>query len=286
MPLHPALGGNKAVYRRHASATAIQAVVRRKQKQRTYKNLKLARPVDKLVQRKIDKNNPSKYITFHQRRYQFSNLIADDPLNRIHAIIPYIAQGTQRNDREGAKVKLASCNIKGRIDIPADDNPALPIGANEDRAQIYVRLFVLSVKQTAILSSVASGWNAGYNDYFFKNNASPTAPQGNYLDMLSEVNREMFTVHHDKVMKLDRNLGYFPDPTSTSGAGTQKPVSREFNIKLKCKNKILDFNQPGSVQPQNFQPFVCCLFAYGNGAVPSVAAVPFIEYLSKLTFKD
>lgn len=104
--------------------------------------------------------------------------------------------------------------------------------------------------------------------------------------MLSDVNREAFIVHHDKVMKLDRRLGYFPDPTSTSGAATQRPVSREFNITMKVKNKILKYWDPAEVQPSNFQPFVCCLFAYGNGASPSTSAVPFIEYMSKVSFKD
>ncbi len=283
MPLHPALGGSKSVYRRHTAATSIQAVVRRKKQQTNYKKLKLAKPVDTLVQKKIDKGNPSKYMTYHQRRYQFSNRIADAPLLRLHTVIPDIALGVERNDRQGAKVKLNSINIKGRIDVPADDNPIL---GNDDRAQIYVRLFVLSSKQNPVLNNVSIDWNTIYNNKFFKNNANGTAPTGEYLDMLSDVNRELFTVHYDKVMKLDRNLGYFPDPTSTSGSAPQKPASKEFNINLKVKNKILNYATPNTTSPTNFQPFVCCMFAYGNGAAPSTSAVPFIEYLSKLSFKE
>lgn len=268
---------------RRSAVTSIQAVVRRKQARRNYSNLKLAKPVSVLVDKKIDKGNPSKYMTYHQRRYQFTNLISDAPLLRLHTVIPNIAIGTERNDRIGAKLKLNSINIKGRIDIPADDNPLL---GNDDRAQIYVRMFVLSVKQNDLLNDITANWNADYNALFYKNNANPSAPAGTYLDMLSSVNREVFTVHYDKVIKLDRNLGYFPDPTSTSGASTQKPISKEFNFNMKVKNKILNYAGPTSTQPQNFQPFVCCLFAYGNGAVPSTSAVPFIEYMSKLSFKE
>jgi len=268
---------------RHAAASKIQAVVRRKKQQKSYKNLKLAKPVDVLVQRKLDKDNPSRFISFHQRRYQFTNLISDAPLLRLHTIIPDIAQGNERNDRVGAKLKLNSINIKGKIDVPADDNPVL---GNDDRAQIFVRMYVISVKNATDLPTIITEWNSDYNDLFFKNNSNPTAPTGQYIDMLSDVNRELFTVHYDKVMKLDRSLAYFPDPTSSSGAGTQKPVSKEFSIHLKVKNKHLTYNAPTSVQPLNFRPFVVCQFAYGNGAGPSSSAVPFIEYLSKLSFKD
>jgi len=283
MPLHPSLGGSRPAYRRYASATRIQAVVRRRKQQTSYKNLKLAKPVATLVQRRIDKSNPSRYMTYHQRRYQFTNLISDAPLLRIHTVIPDIAQGTQRDDRTGAKLKLNSVKIQGRIDIPADDNPLL---GNDDRAQIYVRMFVLSLKQRTQINDVVADWNTTFDGRFFKNNSADSAPTGNYVDMLSSVNREAFTVHYDRVMKFDRSLGYFPDPTSTSGAATQRPVSKEFSINMKVKNKILDYHDPAAVQPSNFQPFVCCLFAYGNGAAPSSSRVPYIEYMLKLSFKD
>lgn len=283
MPLHPILGGPKATYRRFTAASRIQAVVRRKKAQKSYKNLKLTKPVATLVQKRIDKSNPSKYSTFHQRRYQFSNLISDAPLLRLHTIIPDIALGTERNDRIGTSVKLNSINIKGRIDVPADDNPLI---GNDDRAQIYVRMFVLSAKQNTQISNLITDWNSVYNNKFFKNNANASAPTGQYVDMLSSVNREVFTCHYDKVMKLDRHYPFFPDPTSTSGAASQVPVSREFNINLKVKNKILRFPQPSIVQNSDYQPFVCCLFAYGNGANPSTSEVPFIEYMTRLSWKD
>lgn len=268
---------------RYAAASALQAVVRRKQTQNKYKNLKLAKPVATLVQRKIDKNNPNRYTAFHQRRLQFTNLIEDSPATRIWDVIPTIAQGVERHDREGTKIKLQSIHIKGRIDVPADDNPVL---GNDDRAQIYVRLMCLSVKQEKFIGQVRTVWNSDYNDKFFKNESTPFAPEGKYIDMLSSINREMFTVHHDRVMKLDRNYPFFPDPTSTSGATVQRPTSKEFRITVKCRNKVLDYAEPSNVRSQNFQPFVCALFCFGNGADPSVSAVPFVEYLSKVAFKE
>lgn len=263
----------------------LGGVVQRRAKSVATSRLRLAKPVRKLVDRRIDRKVERGATTFHQRRYQFSNLIEDAPLLRLHPIIPDIALGDERNDRHGTQVRLTRLYIKGRIDVPADDNPLI---GNDDRAQIYVRMFVLSCRHLKLLSEVIANWTAGdfLNDRFFKNNASDSAPTGKYIDMLSDVNREAFIVHYDKVMKLDRNYGYFPDPTSTSGAAPQRPTSREFTIPLKVKNKILKYWDPSQVQPANYQPFVCCLFAYGNGANPSTSPVPYIEYQSKLSFKD
>lgn len=284
MPLHPSLGGSKTAWRRHSAATSMQAVVRRRQKQKSYKNLKLAKPLDVLVERKIDKDQESHQQAYWQRRYQFTNRIVDDIPNRIQQVIPDVVVASSRADREGASLRVTRLNIKGKIDIPADDNPLI---GNDDRASIWVRMFVLSSKRFNNIEDVRSNWNTGanLNALFFKTAQSGQTPTGSYIDMLRPVNTAAFTTHYDKTFKLDRNYGYFPDPTSTSGAAPQKPTTHTFSINMKCKNKNLKYNVSSSLQPNNWQPFVCCMFAYNNGAVPSISAVPYIEYLSTMSFK-
>lgn len=283
MPLHPALGGSRREYKKHSAASKIQAVVRRNKTKSQYKNLKLSKPVATLVQKRIDKSDPTKYTFHHERRYQFSNLISNNPAVRINPVIPDIVPGDLRNTRNGPQVRLMNINIKGKLDIPADDNP--PVG-NEDRALIYVRMMVLSSKQNKLRSELITNWNADYNDHLFKNGSTPTAPTGQYLDMISSINRESFTVHKDVVYKLDRNYPFSYSVPTGDGATLQRPAVREFNFSLKCRNKILKYEAASSVQPTNWQPFVCCLFAYGNGAAPSAFAVPFIEFISKVTYKE
>ena len=271
---------------RGAAATRIQSVVRRRQSRPKISNVKLNPTVAKLVDRRINKDNESHMVAYHWRRYQWSNKIADDPNNRINNAIPDLPVGAARGDRFGAQVKLTRLNIKGKIDIPADDNPVL---GNDDRAQIFVRMFVLSCKKFRQIQEVRSNWNVGQtlNDQFFKISDQGLAPTGSYIDMLRPVNSDAFTTHYDRVFKLDRNYGYFPDPTSTSGAAAQRPTSKEFSINLKVKNKHLKYEDATVIQPDNWQPFVCYLFAYGNGASPPAIAtpVPYIEYLSTMSFK-
>ena len=286
MPTHDIRRWAKdAATRRKAANSAT--VVERRRKKHSVARLKLNPTVAKLVDRRINKDNESHSNGYWWRRIQWTNRIADDPANRIVTVIPDVATGDTRINRLGSQIKLTRLSIRGKIDIPADDNPALPLGANGDRAQIYVRLMVLSCKKFRQIQEVRSNWIAGQllNDQFFKTGDAGQAPTGQMIDMWRHINSDAFTTHYDRVYKMDRNNGYFPDPTSTSGAATQRPVSKDFRINLKVKNKILKYEDHTVVQPDNYQPFVCYLFAYSNGSVPSTSAVPFIEYLTTMYFK-
>lgn len=271
---------SSAATAKRRSANRATVVTRRRQKV-GLNRLKLNPTVAKLVDRRIDKDNESHHQGYWWRRTQFTNKISDDPANRIITIIPNVPTGATRADRLGAQIKLTRLSIKGKIDIPADDNP---IVGNGDRAQIYVRLMVLSSKKFREIQEVRSNWNAGssLNDSFFKVSDVGQAPTGQYVDMLRPINSEAFTTHYDRVIKMNRNA--FTGDIA-EGYAPQRPVSKDFKINLKVKNKLLKYDDNTSVQPDNFQPFVCALFAYSNGSIPTLSAVPFMEYLTAMSFK-
>ena len=283
MPLTHAQKATR-IFRRNIAATRIQAVVRRRKAKQTYDHLKLSKPVDTLVKKQIKSSTETHQQGYYFRPYQFTNRITDNPNQRIWQIIPEIARGTERDDRTGSRLKVVNLNVKGRIYIPAGDNPLV---GNDDRAEIYVRLMCLSWKMCHNLADIQQNWNVNetLNDDFFKLGGSGTSPQGTYQDMLYPINRDVFTVHFDKVMKLQRNYGYFPDPTSTSGAATQKSASREFNFNIKCKNKKLKYMNEAATLPMNYCPFLCAQFCYSDSGPSSLVAVPYCEYLSTLRFK-
>lgn len=259
----------------------LPSVVVRRKKQKTLKNVKLAPVVAQLVDRRIDKDNQSHHAGYWWRRRQWSNKISDDVNNRINNVFPDIPVGPKRDERLGSHVKLTRVNIKGKIDIPADDNPVVGTG---DRATIYVRLMVLSSKKFKQVQEVRSNWTGGsnINNEFFKTDAAGQAPSGSYIDMLREINSDSFTTHYDKVMRFERNA--FTGDIA-EGYAPQRPTSKDFSINLKCKNKTLKFEDAGALQNDSWQPFVCYLFAYGNGSAPSLSNVPYIEYLSSVSFK-
>lgn len=263
------------------AATRIQSVVRQRQSRPKVAQLKLNPTVAKLVDRRIDRDNESHHNGYWWRRYQWSNKIADDVNNRINTVIPDIETGSARDQRAGAQIKLTQLSIKGKIDIPADDNPIVGTG---DRACIFVRLMVLSCKKFKQIQEVRSNWTAGQNlnNDFFKTAGVGQAPSGSYIDMLRPINHDSFTTHYDHVFKMDRNA--FTGDIA-EGYAPQRPVSKEFNIRLKCKNKILKYEQETEVQNDTWQPFVCYLFCYSNGSAPSLSNVPYIEYLTSCSFK-
>ena len=281
MPTGYAFRYNPYSKRYNRSAAKIQAVVRHKQTGPKVSKLKLAPVVAKLVDKRIDKDNESHHAGYWWRRYQWSNKISDDVNNRINNIFPDIPVGSSRDNRAGAQIKMTRLNIKGNIHIPADDNP---IVGNGDRACIYVRLMVLSSKKFKQIQEVRSNWTAGsqLNDEFFKTDAAGQAPTGQYVDMVRHINSDSFTTHYDKVMRLERNA-YVGD--IAEGYAPQRPIYKDFSINLKCKNKILKFEDAGANQNDTWQPFVCYLFAYGNGSAPSLSLVPYIEFLTSVSFK-
>lgn len=280
MPTGYAYRINPYSRRNHNAASKIQAVVRRKKVKNVTKNLKLSKPVAALVEKRIKSNQETNTTYLHFRRTQFANIPTG--IQRAVQILPPINQGDSRIERLGSKLTLQSGYTKGLITIPADDNPIL---GNGDRPDIMFRMMLVSPKQF----DAPQGWVNQYVSNIFPNIFKPgdtgVAPAGTMIDMWQPINRDVLTVHFDKTFHLKRNYPFFPDPTSTSGATTQKPVSIPFTIKHKVKNKVLHYSGSGASVSCNYDPRLICTWAYTNGAAASASAVPFVEHWSQWYFK-
>ena len=268
------------------SATRIQSVVRSRQTRTKVNKLKLAPVVAKLVDRRIDRKDETHAAGRHERRTQMSNL-PDNSLaidDRIQQIIPDIeTDQADRGNREGSKITLKSLTIKGCLTIPAEDMPE-----SEDRSDIMLRMCVLSSKKFKSVGQVRYNWLTGDNLFnkLIKPGASAGQPSGNNESMWQPINHDTFTVHSDKVYTFTRGIGLNTSPTPLSAGGYHMPsIHKNFNIRLKVKNKVLQYNTEGVPQPTNYQPFVVCWFSYTDGSAPSEAGVPFIEYWSQMYFK-
>lgn len=267
-----------------AKSAASKVVVGTRRNPPSISNLKLAPVVDKLVQRKINKNMNLQVQNKFGGRQQIDNL--PDTSARIRKILPNILQGTAINERLGTSIRLKSLMCQGCITIPADDNVPL---VNGDRADIQLRLLVLSSKTFKVIGDVEDNWTAGSTEYekLFKVQSVAEAPTGRLSDMWKAINTENFTVHYDKVFKMQRGVGYFPDVTSTSGAAHMPAINKPFKINIKCKNKQLKYTDANDSEANNFAPFMIATWAYTNGSPPSNAGVPFYEhYVTMKYFND
>lgn len=268
---------------RYSAATRIQSVVRRRQARKSIKNLKLNPTVKMLVDRRIA-NQQENHQTFrHYRRTQWNN-IPDNQLRCIQ-LFPPINQDTTRATRLGSELKLTSGVTKGVISIPADDNVYTPLN-NGDRADIMLRLFVVSAKGGVNNNFWINQYVSQILPNFLKPADAGVPLTGTNVDMWSPVNHDLITVHYDKVFRLKRGVGYFPDATSTSGAAHMPAINVPFTIKHKCKNKKVTFRGASANIAENFDPRLIGVWSYTNGAAASAAGVPFVEAYSTWYYKS
>lgn len=265
----------------------LGGVVQRRRKAVRTARLKLATPVAKLVDRRINRKVETKVAPFHYRRTEWDNL--PETQARCCQLLRNILQGDDRSERDGSKISLQSMLVRGYIQIPCYDQPQ-----SNDRSNIYFRLCCLSAKAQGFYPDVLANWSGigNYYSQLLKPAETAQAPDGQVQDMWRDINRDAFTVHYDKVFNLSRGDagGVVPIPAETTW---RKDVIKHFRFRLKCKNKLLRYStavDPGtpseSIQPQNFAPFIVGWWAYTNGAPASQAAVPYVEYYVNTRFKD
>jgi len=258
----------------------LGGVVQRRRKAVAASRYKLARPVRTLVDRRIDRKIETKSILLKYRRTQWRN--APDAGQRCIQVFPSIDQGDTRDAREGSKITLTSGWVKGMITIPSYDS-----STSSDRSSISFRLCMLSCKAARAFPDVQGNWPGPGNLYtqLLKGDSSASPAIGVLQDTWEPINTDMFTVHYDKTFVMNR--GQLLNP-GAGGVGTahMPAVSRSFYIKVKCKNKLVRYSDFGQVEPTNFAPFIVGWWAYTDGAAPSAAAVPFVEFQSMFHFKD
>jgi len=272
--------------KKRRSANAATVVARRRTKV-GINRLKLNPTVAKLVDRRINRDDETHSVGLHYRRSQWANIMtaAQVPI-RVTGLLPNIPTASSRADREGAEVTLRSMVVKGIITIPADDTPYF---GNADRADIMFRLCCLSSKKYKDIDSIQSNWLAG--DQLFSKMLKPaqiaTPPTGTNLDMWKPINRQVFTVHYDRVFNFKRGvcLPASQVPPSDQGLSHMPAINKAFRIALKVKNKKLYFNDSTDQEPSNFAPFVVGWWSYTNGAAPSASGVPFVEHFTQTYFK-
>lgn len=228
-------------------------------------------------------------------RTQYNNQPND--ANDLRPVLPAIVQGGQTitggnnrmpstiESREGNKLHLQSIRIKGLVSIPSDDLPE-----SDDRGLICCRLLVFSCDKYRTYESMKANWAAGDNlkASLLRQGASSVAFDGTMAGIWLPVNSELFTTHSDKTFYLNRGQRMQIGSSVNDGIGAfhMPNVFRAFSVNLKVKNKVLTYKDPESVQPTNYGPALVLMFAYCNGASPSVSAVPYMQFNSNARWKD
>lgn len=190
-----------------------------------------------------------------------------DSVGDMVQILPGIAQGVGESQRIGNQIRAKSLNVKGYVKLDIGD-----IADNTAMPNVVVRMMVVSLKTTQSFQD-AQTLSSKIGTLLLKG-ATTTAFSGNLQDLYAPINRNVFTVHHDKKFYLRQDflnsIGAAP-PSTYVNQDISKTV-KFFNLNVKCRGRILKYDEDvgSDILPNNFGPFILLGYSYLDGSTPDV----------------
>lgn len=258
----------------------------------------LAKPMKALVTKEINKREETNERQYQSRLVELPNI--PDQNTHIFRVFPEIFQAGQidpatsdpypsnRETRQGTKIRAMNLKVQGRIFIPVDSDTI-----DNDRACLSCRLLILSCKKYRKWDDVFNNWDTGseLQPDLLKNGSESVAFDGYQFGLNLPVNDQLFTTHHDSKFLLNRgviqNRTYGNVPVTEGYGSAHMPFAiHYFKKSVKCKNKIIQFNDETYSSPTNFAPFAVLLYSYTNGAAPSNVTIVKMQTQAQMRWKN
>lgn len=225
---------------RRASATVVQ----KKKRKAKVSALRLNPVVAKLVDRRIRKKEEA-----HFRVREWANnsglTAVQGKIERTNGyytlLTPEVAVGDNADNREGNEITLRSFRIEFNVRTQLEGPQ-------------YYRIIIATSKKYKdqdILAYDAARGNELCNT-LLRVNGSAVDFNGTMTRLYDPVSRENFTVHYDRVFKINN-----PGQVVGQGGYTVPVYTRQHVINLKCKGKKLRYSVNSDLVPNNWAP---CLF--------------------------
>lgn len=148
--------------------------------------------IAKVVKKVLSRNLERKTWTFSSANQGIKTASAVSA-PYVSDLLPQVTQGTGVSQRIGNEIKVTKAYIRGYVNIrqyDATDNPlSLPV---------LVKMYLVSYK----ISNQPNFTFASLYSNFFQTNNSSVTWQSNMLDMFLELNKEVWTLHKTKVIKI------------------------------------------------------------------------------------
>lgn len=256
-------------------------------KPKVYKKSKsLTKTQKKEVESLIHKQDETKYafhtLTSDNTLLMFNSVIS--ATGDMCQVIPNVSKGTGGNNRIGDELLCQRLKIQGHIrysPFTGVDDPG--------RGNIAVRLMLVSNKLRPNFPDV-QGSLSPLNS-LLKKGGTTTNFSGLLSDLYADINREIWTVHKDKIYYLTQ-----PSIIRTQGgvSGAVSTVSMDFSnvvkffsIDAKVRRKfIYDDSINGGLTPTNAGPILLLGYVYLNAATPdSVSTNVGLYYTSTMEFE-
>lgn len=202
----------------------------------------------------------------------------------IQPLIPAIGQGDDSNQRTGQVITAKRLNIKGHVRLNIND-----VSDSTKLPQVAVRMMVISMKNKPSYGDVTA--SAAPFATLLRKGGTTTNFTGVLSDLYAPINTDVFTKHYDKVMYLSQSYlnGIGSSIPSQYVAQDVSKTIKFFNINVKCKNKVLKYDEDISSDswPVNWSPFLVLGYAYLDGSSPDTLSTNVgLIYDSMLQFED
>lgn len=207
----------------------------------------------------------------------------------ILQVIPNVSQTLADNGRIGDQLTTKYINIKGFVKLSLKTQ-AVSFANDPKISNVLVRLMVVSNKQANNWVLAQNQWSQVANG-LLKKGGTTVGYTGVLSDNFADINRDLFTVHHDEQFYLTQDYAFLPTTTGTNStiAIDARNSVKFFNIRLKVKNRVFkyDSNVGGGISPTNYGAFMVLGYSYLDGSSPDVVNTQIaMQYISTMMYED
>lgn len=204
--------------------------------------------------------------------------------SECYPVIPQITVGTGDYQRIGDKVRGKYLYVKGYLQL---DQNYLSLSSGSSYIPPFTgRVMILSQKNIKVGGDVSSRADVAH---LLKDNVGTGTARpynGNVLDNLAPINRDLFKVHMDKKIKFSWiNRGDL-SASGDTGFGVGQERTKYFTCRIKLP-ATMTFDDGNINWPNNFAPFLCFGAVCDDGTSPYSVGTPFrVGWLSTAYFED
>lgn len=202
----------------------------------------------------------------------------------LQQIVPNIANGVEDNQRVGQQIRAKGLNIRGYIKLNIND-----VNDSTKLPAVVARMMVVSMKTAPNFNEAQA--QAPKIGSLLKKGGTTVPFTGLLSDIHAPINTDVFTVHSDRKFYLNQSYvnATGVSPPSTVLAQDVKNTVKFFNINVRCKNRLLKYDEDVSsdLLPTNFAPFILLGYSYLDGsAADTISTNLGLQYISTFNYED
>jgi hypothetical protein len=202
--------------------------------------------ITKLIKSTIQKSTEKKIFTDYATNFAIVTAASSTPVAR--SLLPLISQGAAKSQRIGNEIRVRKAILNIMVNL-------LPYNASTNNltTPCWVKIWVLRyrMENTTNFNATVAASN------FFETNNSSVPFQGSLLDMVLNVDVDLYDVIEERTCKLGASAYESAGLTNNTGYFDNSPMSQRFVIDVtKGFNKIVKYNDNGSTTPTNCNLFV------------------------------